>query len=597
MNSKQEQLILDETPASAPNRSMLLLIALLLATLAAYAATARFGFAYDDFLQIVYNRQIESVHSVPGYFTHQVWAQATDRPANLYRPLFLSWLLINRVLFGLNPVGWHLATLLMHVFATLLVYRVGGRLLHDSTALFSAAVFGLHPVHVEGVAWVSGVTEPMTAVFFLSAFLAYLNWRESGKTSWMLGSLLGFSAAMLVKETAVMLPAVILAYELGCGRSDSKGAQHPKPGAHAMALKLAPYALLLIAYLAVRMTVLHGFAHKISDVPPLVAVLTWPRMILFYLGIFLVPVGLGPFYDLQYVSGLSLTGFLMPVFIFIAIGSALWYWARRVRSGLPLFLGAWFLLTLAPALASALIMSHWESLHDRYMYLPSVALVLLAGDGLRQLFSRQMSRAQKLAYGTLAICLVLGFAILASNQTLFWANDLALFRRGVAVAPANALAKLNLAAELSRRHDYEPALELAREGVELDLHSIIGLDLTAQACYYMEDYDCVERYSVRALSLGPAQPQQLYYLGMARIKAGRYIAGLEVIRKGLSIWPGAAGYHYALGVGLSSSGDWASAKDEFRKELVLYPDDPAAKAALAEAEGHLPPRNLGVVSR
>lgn len=596
MRSQEQEVIREQASSAAMNRSTLLLAAVLLATLASYAATARFGFAYDDFLQIVYNHRIESLRSLPGYFSQQVWAQAPDRPANLYRPLFLSWLLINRLLFGLNAAAWHLAALLMHILATLLVYRVAYKLLRSSpAALFSAALFGLHPVHVESVAWISGVTEPLAAVFVLAAFLCYLNWRNLGRTSWMAMSLLCFAAAMLVKETAVVLPFAILAYEILLFRQP-QGDQKQRALTD-LASSLAPYAVLVTAYLGLRIVVLHGFAHKVSEVPALVSVLTWPRMILFYLGLLLVPVGLGPFYDLQYVSGLSVAGLLIPLVILIAMGAGLWYWGRRTGSGLPMFAGAWFLLTLAPVLLSAAIMSRWESLHDRYLYLPSLAIALLAGEALRQLFSRPMTRRQQFACGTMAIALLLGFAVLTSNQTLVWANDLALFRRAVAVAPGNALAKLNLAAELSRRRDYEHALEFAQQGVELDPNSVIGLNLAAQACYYLDDYDCVERYSLRVLSLAPAQPQELYFLGMARIKAGRYTAGLEITRKGLSIWPDAAGYHYASGMGLSGLGDWAGAKAEFARELALYPDNALARSALADAEGHLPARDLGVASK
>src|SRR5205085_1082795 len=96
-----------------------------------------------------------------------------------YRPLFNLYLLVNYQLFHLNPAGWHLLLVLWHLLVTLLVYRLARRLLKDEGgALTAALIFGVHPVHIESVAWISGVTEPMLAVFFLGALLGYLRWRD-----------------------------------------------------------------------------------------------------------------------------------------------------------------------------------------------------------------------------------------------------------------------------------------------------------------------------------------------------------------------------------------------------------------------------------
>src|SRR5882672_7255768 len=96
-----------------------------------YAGTARFGFIYDDVFQIVQNPRLESWRFLPHYFTQHFWAHVPGAAANLYRPLFLVWLLLNNQVFGHEPAGWHLATVLLHVGATVLMYRVAQHFLKD----------------------------------------------------------------------------------------------------------------------------------------------------------------------------------------------------------------------------------------------------------------------------------------------------------------------------------------------------------------------------------------------------------------------------------------------------------------------------------
>ena len=145
------------------------IVALLVFTALAYIATLRFGYVYDDVLQIENNPRIKSVDYLPSYFTKQVWAQAQGQPANLYRPLFLTWLWLNFEVFGTSPGGWHFTSLLMHLAVVWLVYVLARRLLPSDgiSAYVAAGIFALHPAHVEAVTWISGATESLSAAAFL----------------------------------------------------------------------------------------------------------------------------------------------------------------------------------------------------------------------------------------------------------------------------------------------------------------------------------------------------------------------------------------------------------------------------------------------
>ena len=193
----------------------LLPILILTATLVVYLGTLQFEFVYDDLGQIVTNPLVHSWSYLPVYFRANVWAQSFV-VGNYYRPIFMVWLLLNYTVFGLQPFFWHLTTVGLHVTATWLVFVLVERLTRDRRAAgIAALVFGLHPVHLEAVAWVSGLTEPLLAVFCIPAFLAYLNYRERERSPrWLAISLLLYTVALFTKETAVILPALIVAWEL-----------------------------------------------------------------------------------------------------------------------------------------------------------------------------------------------------------------------------------------------------------------------------------------------------------------------------------------------------------------------------------------------
>ncbi len=155
----------------------LAVLAALLATAAVYIQTLEYEFVYDDYPQIVETSQLNSWRMIPHYFTGHVWSwQRAYAPGSYYRPLFLVCLLVQQKLFGLDPMWWHFTSVALHVLVTLLVYFLARRLTDDwLIALLAAAVFGLHPVHIEAVDWVSAVNEPVAAAAVVGSFLC--SWR------------------------------------------------------------------------------------------------------------------------------------------------------------------------------------------------------------------------------------------------------------------------------------------------------------------------------------------------------------------------------------------------------------------------------------
>src|SRR4029077_17982250 len=179
-----------------------------------YVGTIRFDFVYDDDPQIVHNPFLRAWHYVPQYFVSSVWKQmAPLTPGNYYRPFFLLLARVNYSVFADHALGWHLIAVLMHLLVTWLTYVLVRKMTGQfTTAWLAAVIFGVHPIHHEVVAWVSGTTESLLAILFLLAFLAYLQFREGSKAIWMAVSCAIYALALLSKETAIVLPALVFAH-------------------------------------------------------------------------------------------------------------------------------------------------------------------------------------------------------------------------------------------------------------------------------------------------------------------------------------------------------------------------------------------------
>ena len=204
--------------AVAEVRSRNLLGGLLLISLALYANTIFNGFVHDDHLQIERNPYIRSFKDAPKLLTTPVWSLVgSESLATYYRPVMSFGFLLGYKLFGLNPYGYHLMNVLLHVSVVWLVYAVTSRLFRRGEYGFLAAlVFALHPIHTEPVAWIDGVPDIELTLFYLLSFLFFLRLGEGAmrhSARIRAGMLVGFALALLSKETAMTLPFLVTAYE------------------------------------------------------------------------------------------------------------------------------------------------------------------------------------------------------------------------------------------------------------------------------------------------------------------------------------------------------------------------------------------------
>lgn len=571
-----------------PLRSLLLLGLVLIATFLVYARALRFGFVYDDRGQILENPAVQSWRFLPEYFTAHVWA-GTEPGAlgNYYRPLFLLWLRLNDTLWGSNPWGWHLTTLLLHVAVTGLVFMLALRLSRSGIAAAAAAgVFGLHPVHMEAVAWVSGVTEPLLAVLLLSSFLCYLQRTETPQYAriWSASSLLLYGLALLAKETALVLPIIVFAYEFlyGTNRDATNAPTNWRDKVRRNFWSTAPFLALIPPYIVARTLALKGFSHTVTPIPLAELVYTWPSLGWFWLRHLVWPAGLSTFYDFPAVTEPTFRNFALPSIGLLMVGLGLRMIARRSRDAAFAFV--LIFVPLLPLLDLRVFLRD-EFAHDRYLYLPSLGLALLAGILLQKLAAGD-SRLfrQPLLQGSALLALLALLGASTIRQYGYFANEMTFYQHCVATAPRNRYANSNFGVVLEEEGRPGEALRLFRKVLQREPGFYLAIYNAGGVHYRLGNYRKAEEILTEAIQVDPTQPQAYVYLGLARLHLGRTEEAEKAVRQAIQIRDSGYGYHFALGVILKTRGDFEAALTELRKELAYYPDQTAALGQIEDIE-------------
>jgi tetratricopeptide (TPR) repeat protein len=552
----------------------------LLATAAAYLWTLQFDFVYDDLGQIVSNPLVQSWRYLPMYFRGNVWMQQSAL-GNYYRPIFLTWLLINQTLFGLHPMLWHMTSIVLHLAATALVYLLAIRLTRDQkVAVITALIFGVHPVHIESVAWISGATEPLLALLMVPSFLAFLNYREKKGTKWLAISAGLFAVALLAKETAVILPGLMVAYILLCP-DDLWG----KKVVNAAKL-IVPFAVVILVYLMMRASALHGLMHRTVDIPASISLYTMPSLLWFYVKQLFVPVRLSVFYDTPYVTHISWKYFLSPLVevLIAATVFALSWW--RLRSPVVGFAAFWMFLPLAPVMNLALLPMS-DFIHDRYLYLPSIGFALLAGMALAKLDDISIAPrfSSAVVAGAIAVVMIAG----TITQSLPWKEDTTLYTQGMQIAPNNDLPRNKLAATFVARGMYDQGIRLYAFVLSNDPDYWYANYRMGYAQYMTGHYDKAQQYLAKSVALN-AVPDALYYLGLASTKLKQYDTAESALREALKRDPKAPGYSFALGMAMKEQGKLQPALESFRTELASNPNDLGTQAQISELTARVQPK-------
>ena len=581
---------------------------ILLLTFAVYVQTLTYGFVYDDQHFIVDHEFVKSWHFAPRYFTGNIWQYAfPGEPGNFYRPLFLLWLLVHYSLFGLNPVWWHLTSVAAHLIVTFLVYVLARRVTGDRfVGLVAASVFGLHPVHIEAVAWIAAVNEPLMAIFFLLSLLCYSNKtsKESLATAaeteggarrsspkWIALSLLCYGLALLTKETALMLPVVIFSFGVLFPKSDSPETSRLSRRVRSASLSVIPYLLLSAVYLIVRVAALGAVAPTIKGVSVTTILYSVPSILLFYAGMLVWPVGVSVYYEQSQVVTPGLWNFLVPLAAVLVIAGMAYLSYRRLRNKgvrrVLLFSGIWMIVPLLPAMNLSAFYPT-EIGHDRYLYLPSVGFALIVALIVRGLPSTRATMFGRPALQIAAVILLMAaLGIGTALQHFFWKDDLIFYSYGVRRAPNNPFPRTNLADIMYGRQMFSEAGEQYKQVIAIDptqWHSLYRMGLIYNKFGRPRE---AEQCFRRAIAIDTNSANAHLYLGLALYDMGEIDQSIVELRNALEINADTPNAHYGIGLGLRRQGDLMGALREFKAELEKSPENPEAKKQISSIESAL----------
>jgi protein O-mannosyl-transferase len=575
-------------------------LGLCLLTLAAFLPVLRNGFVNFDDPQYVYaNPHVRQGLSAAGLR----WA-LTNQVAGHWHPLTLVSHMLDVQLYGLNPAGHHLTSLLLHLANVLLLFavlhRMTGRPLRSAVV---AALFAVHPLRVESVAWVAGRKDLLSGLFWMLALAAYLRYVRAPSAGRYLLVAAAFAASLTAKATAVTLPAVLLLLDFW---PLDRWRGQPEDISRQRALWLAAEKLPLFGLSAaagiIAVRVAAGPVASGATAPLAMRAANALTSYVAYLGKTLDPRRLAVFYPFEAVpAGRAVAAALaLAAITALATLGALAAPAATATPVAPAPLAPpaspaaraprrapyvlvgwlWYLVTLAPVIG--VVQAGWQGMADRYTYLPSIGLFLaavwgaadLAGLAARWRPLRRLRRGAWLVRGTAAAAaalVLLGLTAVTRRQCGTWVDTFTLFGHALQVEESY-VAHTNVAEELRARGDRAASLAHYRAAVRLaprspQAHAALGNALRAwgQPAAALQPLRA-------ALALDPTDERARLILAMALDDLGRPDFAIVELRRVLAYHADSIAAHQGLADLLQRAGDAAEAAAQRRQAEALLAD-------------------------
>ena len=528
----------------------------------AYLPALRGGFIWDDDAHLTANPCI-----VGPLGFREIWTSS----AATYYPLVLSSFWVQHAIWGLNPLPYHLVNIAMHAACAVLLWLVL-RCLKVRGAWFGAALWGLHPVQTESVAWITELKNTQSCLFYLLAIWFFLKWRTAGTfagrkgTEWDYAlALLCAVLAILSKASTVMLPVVlglVWWWSDGCWRWRNL-------------FRLAP--IFIISAAASGWTIWEQQFHS-GAVGPEWSQSRPERLVIagkavwFYLGKLLWPHPLIFIYPRWGIDASRPTAYL-PV---LALGVTLFLlWLnRRGRTGPVFFAFACFVISLFPVLGFFNVyFFRYSFVGDHFQYLASLGPLALAAAVITtalDLFKKGKPFLEPVFCGTLL--LVLG--LLTWRQCGTFANMETLWRDTLAKNPDCWLAHNNLGLLLNNQGRNEEAMEHYRKAVQIDPNDFealynLGIALAAQGQFN----EAIENFR-KAIQIKPNDCDALNNLGIALAAQGRFDEAFENFRKAIQINPNDCDALDNLGTALAERGQFDEAIENYHKAIQINSNRP-----------------------
>jgi len=560
-----------------------IVLLLILSSLVVYGQVRHFDFVnFDDTTYVSQNSNIQQGLTVDSVR----WALTTVYAANWFPVTWLSHML-DYQLFGLDSGMHHMTSVLLHIVNSLLLFFIFKKMtgsLWQSAMI--AALFALHPLHVESVAWVSERKDVLSTLFWMLTLLAYLAYVDRPSGIRYAAVVLFFVLGLMSKPMLVTLPFLLLLLDYWPLNRISFLPSPEKSGTKQLALaaslvreKIPLFILVVLSSVITYYAQQKGGAVAPLDVIPLAErVANSIVAYIGYIGKMVYPIHLVCLYP--HPGALPWWKVLTSGLLIAAISVAAFGAARKYPYVIVGWL--WYMGTLVPAIGIVQVGS--QSMADRYTYVPVVGLFLVIVWGVPEFFKKWRYGKTVLAVSSVVVLCVL--MLLARQQAGYWRNSITLFEHALEGTENNYTMHYNLANVLAThkqaKADNETAVRHYLEALRIkpnfaDAHNNL-------ANLYMFDGrldSAIEHYS-KALAIDPDYKGAHYNLGIAAFRQGRAREAAEHFNLALQTMKDNAEAHFRYGNALFQAGDAEEAARAYRQAIHLRPD---------YAEAHC---NLGV---
>jgi tetratricopeptide (TPR) repeat protein len=458
-------------------------------------------------------------------------------------------------LYGLHPSGHHLSNVLLHIATVSALFLVLRRMTGAFwRSAFVAAVFAIHPLRVESVAWVAERKDVLSGLFFMLTLGAYVRYARRA-WSWRNYGLVIFLLAMglMCKPMLVTLPVVLLLLDYW--------PLHRVASPGRLVMEKLPLLALSAGSCVLTLSAQNEAMSSTASISLPLRLANALATCMIYPGQMVWPAGLAVYYPFPR-GGLPPWEVALAGTLLAGISAAAW--AQRRKQPWLLMGWAWYLVMLLPVIG--IIQVGGQAHADRYTYLPQigiyVALTWLAADlrVSRMIFGSLMA-------GVLAVLMVCGW-----KQTAYWQDSQTLWRHTLACTTGNDVAHLNLGADLARRGDVDEAITHYRKALETNpgnaqAHFNLGNSLRKKASIGQ----AIAEYQM-ALEINPHHAQACNNLGTLLFQEGQLQDALTQFQKALEIQPDYAEAHYNLGLTLHKEGHLEEAIAHYEKAAQIQPN-------------------------
>jgi Flp pilus assembly protein TadD len=559
-------------------------VLLAVVTWAAFARVANDSFIpFDDLDYITLNTHIQH-----GFTWGAIKWAFTAVYASNWHPL--TWLshTLDWQLYHYDPAGYHLINLAFHVANTVLLFL----LLQNTTSklwpsAFVAMLFGIHPMHVESVAWVAERKDMLSTFFLLLTLLAYARYvelaRDKKTVRWMVYglALLLFALGLLAKPMLVTLPGILCLLDLWpLRRFQLPFKSQPKPVLHRLILEKIPFFMLalLCSYVtyaaqngsgAVKQSVLYPLGQRLEHVP---VAMGWYVFKVFW------PVNLSVYHRLPFNMADEDT-FWPSLFLLGVTALAVW----RIRKSPYFFVGwFWFLGTLVPVIGIVQVGN--QAYADRYTYIPYIGLFISLVWGVAELFAKWPAPRRAAVLGTAGLLLMAVCFWRTVVEVGYWKNGLTLFQRAIELNPNNEMAWLNLGHEYENNANNDKAITCYTKSVTINDRFDLGWLHLGKARVLKKDYPGAISAFQTALSTtwfsGDKAP--IYtYMGDAYSDLGQYGQAIIDYQNSLGVVTNQPDVLAKLGQTYIKTGQSNQAGAAFQNAINLDNDNSDAHLGLA----------------